>query len=81
MEALETGMQNERNAHEIYLYLAKTNPEHRKLFKYLAMTEMGHYEALKQDYLYFNDEFTEKPSAKLSKVYAAGIFRSLDIEK
>jgi len=81
MEALETGMQNERNAHDIYMFLAKANPENRKLFKYLAKTEMGHYATLKQDYQFFNSEFKEDASAKLSKVYAQGIFRSLDIEK
>jgi rubrerythrin len=81
MEALETGMQNERNAHDIYMFLAKANPENRKLFKYLAKTEMGHYAALKQDFNFFNDEFKEDTGAKISKIYAESLFRSLDVEK
>ncbi|MBU4031296.1 MAG: ferritin family protein [Candidatus Thermoplasmatota archaeon] len=80
-EALETGMENERNAHDIYMYLAKEFPENRKLFKYLAKTEMGHYETLKQDYHFFQDEFKDEPNVKLSQVYASTLFRPLDIEK
>ncbi|MFO7618140.1 MAG: ferritin family protein, partial [Thermoplasmata archaeon] len=81
MEALETAMKNERNAHDLYMYLAKENKENRKLFKYLAKTELGHYEALKQDFNFFGSEFKGEPKAKISLVYANTLFRSLDVEK
>lgn len=77
IEALETGIQNERNAHDIYLFLAEQNKEHRKLFKYLAITEMGHYQALKQDYNFFTEEAKNDPKvgkSKLSSVYATPLF-------
>lgn len=84
IEALETAMQNERNAHDIYMYLAETNKEHRKLFRYLAKTELGHYESLKQDYNFFTEEAKEDPKikkTKLSQVYAAPQFKPLDLVK
>ncbi|MFO7618281.1 MAG: ferritin family protein, partial [Thermoplasmata archaeon] len=70
MEALSTAMQNEKNAHDIYMYLAKENKKNGKLFKYLAKTELGHYDALKQDFNYFGSEFKGQPKAKISQVYA-----------
>lgn len=81
MEAIETAMHNELNAHDIYMFLARQNRGHRKLFKYLARTEMGHYETLKQDYHFFGDEFENEPGVSISQVYAANVFRPLDIEK
>jgi rubrerythrin len=77
LEALETGMQNERNACDIYTYLAEQNPKQGKLFRYLAATEQGHYESIKQDYNFFTEEAKDDPSigkAKLSKVYATPLF-------
>ena len=77
IEALETAMQNERNAHDIYIYLAEKNPDHRKLFRYLAKTEMGHYATLKEDYHFFTEEAKDDPSVKkikLSMVYSTRFF-------
>jgi rubrerythrin len=84
LEALETGMQNERNAHDIYMFLADQNHEHRKLFKYLAMTEAGHYEAIKQDYNFFTEEAKDDPSIRkvnLSQVYGVQFFSSQGLRK
>lgn len=80
MEALDTAMENERNARDIYLFLAKANPADRRLFSYLASTEAGHYEILKRDYQFFSGE--ERPAdTKVSKVYASTIFRSMNVGK
>jgi rubrerythrin len=84
LEALETAMQNERNAHDIYMYLAEKNPKHRKLFRYLAMTETGHYEAIKQDYHFFTEEAKDDPSIKkikISQVYGSPAFRPYGLVK
>ena len=61
IETLVIAMQNEDNAYQIYTHLAKTHPENRKLFKYLAQTEMGHYEILKQEKGFFDEEVSEEP--------------------
>ncbi|MDD4307919.1 MAG: ferritin family protein [Thermoplasmata archaeon] len=77
IEALETGMQNERNAHDIYMFLAETNPKNSKLFRYLAATEMGHYESIKAEYNFFSEEAKDDPKVgktKLSAVYATPLF-------
>jgi len=84
IEALETAMQNERNAHDIYIFLADNNPKHRKLFKYLARTETGHYEAIKQDYYFFTEEAKDDPSIKkikISQVYGSPMFRPYGLVK
>jgi len=84
MEAIELSMQNERNAHDIYKFLASENPKHRRLFNYLAITEMGHYQALKQDHNFFTEETKGDPSIKyvnLSQVYAAPFFRPQGLMK
>ena len=84
IEAIETAMKNERSAHDIYQFLAEENPEHRKLFKYLAITEMGHLEALKQDYDFFTGEAKDDPSVKnvkLSQVYGTRFFMPQGILK
>ncbi|MFO7618601.1 MAG: cyclic nucleotide-binding domain-containing protein, partial [Thermoplasmata archaeon] len=47
----------------------------------MAKTELGHYDALKQDFNYFGSEFKGQPKAKISQVYANTLFRSLDVEK
>ena len=83
MEAIETAMQNEMSAHDIYTFLAKEHNEHRKLFKYLAITEMGHYNTLKQDLEFFADEIKEDPSVgtkNLGEIYARPLFRPADIK-
>ena len=77
LEALETAMQNERSAHDIYMFLADANPKNRRLFNYLAKTEMGHYEAIKQDYNFFTEEAKDDPivkKVKISKVYGSPAF-------
>ncbi len=82
IEALETAMQNEDNAHKMYLYIAKEHKEHKKLFKYLAMTEKSHYETLKQELEFFQEDFGEDPGAgsrSLGEVYARPFFRPPDI--
>jgi rubrerythrin len=84
MEAIESAMQNERNAHDIYKFLAGENPKHRRLFKYLAITEMGHYQALKQDLNFFTGEAEDDPSvgkAKLSQVYGLQFFSAQGFRK
>jgi hypothetical protein len=84
MEAIELSMQNERNAHDIYKYLASANPKHRRLFKYLAITEMGHYQTLKQDFNFFTAEAKDDPSigkVKLSQVYGLQFFSTQGFRK
>jgi len=84
IEALETAMQNERNAHDIYMFLSETNKEYRKLYKYLAKTELGHYESLRQEYNFFTEEAKEDPKirkTRLSQVYAAPQFKPLDLAR
>ena len=83
MEAIQIAMQNEQNAFETYVMISKQHKEHRKLFKYLAMTEKGHYETIKQDLEFFEDEVKEDPGIKtmsLSQVYARPSFRPSDLK-
>ncbi len=83
MEAIETAMQNEQNAFETYTMIAQQHKEHRKLFKYLAMTEKGHYEILKQDLEFFQGEINDDPETKsrsLGEVYARPLFRPSDLK-
>lgn len=49
IEALEAAIENERNAYKIYTYLGKKQPEHNKLFTYLALMEKTHAESLNQE--------------------------------
>jgi len=82
MEAIITAMQNEKSAHDTYVFLAKEHKKHRKLFKYLAITEMGHYETLKKDLEFFQEEINDDPETKsrsLSEVYTRPLFRPSDI--
>jgi rubrerythrin len=82
IEALNLAMQNEMSAHKVYTYLAKTHREHRKLFNYLAQTEMGHYETLKQEKGFFDAEVSEDPSYKglsISNAYNSPLFRPGDV--
>jgi len=82
MDAIQTAMQNEKNAHDTYMFLAKEHKEHKKLFKYLAKTEMGHYETIKRDMEFFQDEITDDPGVKLRSVgeaYARPMFRPTDV--
>ena len=82
MEAIETAMQNEMSAHDTYTFLAKEHKEHRKLFKYLAITEKGHYETLKQDLEFFGSEIEDDPAVgamNLGEVYARPVFRPPDV--
>lgn len=82
MEAIQTAMQNEQNAYETYTLIAKQQKEHRKLFKYLALTELGHYEILKKDLNFFEDEVKSDPSVgnmNLGEVYARPVFRPPDV--
>ena len=82
MEAIQMAMQNEQNAYETYTMMAQQHNEHRKLFKYLAMTEKGHYETLKMDLEFFRDEVKDEPtvgSKNLGEVYARPMFRPSDI--
>ncbi|MCK5397414.1 MAG: ferritin family protein [Thermoplasmata archaeon] len=82
MEAIETAMENEHNAFETYTMLAKLHKEHRKLFKYLALTEKGHYETLKQDLKFFTGEIEDDHAVgtmNLSEIYARPVFRPPDM--
>ena len=82
MEAIQTAMQNEHNAAETYTMLAKQHKEHRKLFKYLAITEMGHYNTLKQDLEFFTSEVEDDPvvgTMNLGEIYARPAFRPPDV--
>ena len=82
MEAIETAMQNERNAHDMYMMIAKEHKKHRKLFKYLAQTEMGHYETLKQDLNFVKEDYEEDPTVgtkNLGEIYARPAFRPPDV--
>lgn len=56
IDALETAMQNEYSAYKVYKFLAHEHKEHRKLFKYLAHFEHGHYDVLKREKEHFEDE-------------------------
>ncbi len=49
IQALETAMKNEQNAHRVYTHLALQDKEHEGLFKYLADMEMGHYDVLRRE--------------------------------
>ncbi len=83
MEAIETAMQNEQNAFETYTMMAQQHKEHRKLFKYLAMTEKGHYETIKQDLEFFQSEINDNPEIKsksLGEVYTRPLFRPSDLK-
>ena len=82
MEAIQTAMQNEKNAHDTYMLLAKDHKEHRKLFKYLAKTEMGHYETIKRDMEFFQEEVNDDPGVKVRSIgeaYARPLFRPSDV--
>jgi rubrerythrin len=82
MEAIQTAMQNEHNAYETYTLIAGQHREHRKLFRYLAMTEKGHYETLKLDLEFFEDEVKNEPavgSKNLGEIYARPMFRPAGI--
>jgi rubrerythrin len=83
MEAIEMAMQNENNAYETYMMIAEQHKDHKKLFKYLAMTEKGHYETLKQDLGFFQEEINDNPEAKsrsLGEVYTRPLFRPADVK-
>ena len=82
MEAIQTAMQNEQNAYETYTMMAEMHKDHRKLFKYLALTEKGHYETIKQDLEFFQQEINDEPDIKsrsLGEVYARPFFRPADL--
>jgi len=82
IRALEIAMENEQNAHKIYTFLAGEHKEHRKLFKYLAQTELGHYETLKQEKGYFDEEVNENPdyrSRAVKDVYREPTFKPADL--
>ncbi len=49
IQSLDAAIKSEHNAYEIYTYLAKNQPEHKKFFKLLAAMEHGHYESLKAE--------------------------------
>lgn len=83
MEAIETAMQNENNAFETYMMIAGQHKEHKKFFKYLAKTEKGHYETLKQDLSFFQDEVNDNPDMKsrsLGEVYTRPLFKPVDLK-
>ncbi len=83
MEAIQIAMQNEQNAFETYTMMAEQHKEHRKLFKYLAMTEKGHYETIKQDLEFFQGEINDNPEVKansLGEVYTRPLFRPSDLK-
>ncbi len=83
IEALNIAMINEESAHKTYLYLARTHKEHKKLFKYLAQTEMGHYEILKQEKGFFDEEVKEDPNYKglsVSEAYKSPTFKPMDLQ-
>ena len=83
MEAIQIAMQNEQNAFETYTLMAQQHKEHRKLFKYLAVTEKGHYETLKQDLEFFQDDINDNPETKsksLGEVYTRPLFRPSDLK-
>ncbi|MCK4757231.1 MAG: ferritin family protein [Thermoplasmata archaeon] len=61
IEALNAAMQNEYNAFKVYKYMAKTQKDHRKLFKYLSHFEHGHYDVLKREKEHFEDAMMDEP--------------------
>jgi rubrerythrin len=82
LRALEIAMENEQNAYKIYTFLASEHKAHRKLFKYLAQTELGHYETLKQEKGYFDEEVAENPdlgNRAVTDVYRMPTFKPADI--
>ena len=83
MEAIQTAMQNEQNAYETYTMMAELHKDHRKLFKYLALTEKGHYETIKRDLEFFQDEIKEDSgtgSRSLGEIYTRPLFRPADLK-
>lgn len=84
LEALNIAMQNERNAYNVYMFLAKHHKEHRKLFKYLAQTETGHYETLKQEKGFFDEEVKEDAGFKglsVTQAYRSPMFKPPDLTR
>lgn len=84
IKALQIAMENEANANKMYTFLAKQHKEHRKLFKYLAQTEMGHYETLKQEKGFFDDEVSGQQDfggVSLKDAYRSPMFKSPDVMK
>ncbi len=64
IEALDAAIESERNAYNIYRYLAKKKPEHQRFFEYLAMTEHVHEMSLSEEknmYLGYFDSKTVEP--------------------
>ncbi|MCD6559807.1 MAG: ferritin family protein [Palaeococcus sp.] len=67
VEALDVAIANEEVAHRVYTLLAERDEKHRDIFKYLAMQEKAHLQAimLHKDYveevLFKEHELSEKP--------------------
>lgn len=62
--ALEVAMENERNAYDVYTHLSKKNKKYKKMFKYLANAEKGHYEVLKLEKESYDGTVRENPKLK-----------------
>ncbi len=60
IDSLEKGMENEKNAREIYKYMAKRFEEHSSFFEYIALMEKGHYESLSEEKLIMEGETSEQ---------------------
>jgi rubrerythrin len=83
VEALNIAMENEISANKVYTYLASQHREHRKLFRYLAQTEMGHYNVLKEEKGFFDEEVSgQQEYGKLSvkEAYRSPMFKTMDVQ-
>ncbi len=49
IEALESAIEAEKNAYELYYELAKKKEKHSELFNYIAIMEKGHQSSLKEE--------------------------------
>ena len=83
IEALNIAMENEMCANKVYTFLAKQHKDHKKLFKYLAQTEMGHYNVLKAEKGFFDEEVSgQQEFGKLSikEAYRSPMFKTMDVQ-
>jgi rubrerythrin len=83
IEALNIAMENEMSANKVYNFLAKEHKDQRKLFKYLAQTELGHYNVLKEEKGFFDEEVSgQQDFGKVSvkEAYRSPMFKTMDVQ-
>jgi rubrerythrin len=83
IEALNIAMENEMSANKVYIFLAREHKDHRKLFKYLAQTEMGHYNVLKQEKGFFDEEVGGRQDfgkVSVKEAYRSPMFKTMDVQ-